>query len=66
MSELSKKYNIPVETVNRMVKDGVISCSWVGHEEVYQMWKAGVCIGDIAFKCHMTERNVHYIVKKFK
>lgn len=66
MSELSKKYNIPCETVNKMIKDGIISCSWTVYEEVYKQWTSGMTIGDIAFKHHMTERNVCYILKKFK
>lgn len=36
---LSNKYNIPLETIQRMVKDGVISCSAVRYEEVYDAYK---------------------------
>ena len=36
---LDKKYNIPLETVNRMVNDGVISCSAVIYEAVYEAYK---------------------------
>jgi hypothetical protein len=35
---IEKKYNIPLETVQRMVKDGVISCSAVRYEEVYEAY----------------------------
>jgi hypothetical protein len=36
---LSDKYGIPQETVNQMVKDGVISCKYPRHEEVYNLYK---------------------------
>lgn len=36
--KLANKYNIPEETITRMVKDGVISCKWPMHEEVYTMY----------------------------
>lgn len=65
MSELSKKYNIPPETVNKMIKDGIISCSWVGHEEVYKMWQNGKSVTEISDFTNMTTRNVHYILNKF-
>lgn len=32
---LAKKYQIPIETVKRMVKDGVISCSIDRNYEIY-------------------------------
>lgn len=32
---LDKKYQIPIETVKRMVKDGVISCSIARNYEIY-------------------------------
>lgn len=32
---LDKKYNIPPETVHRMVRDGVISCFTIRHHEIY-------------------------------
>lgn len=36
---LSKKYNIPMETIQKMVNDGVISCSAVRYEEVFEEYK---------------------------
>lgn len=66
MSELSKKYNIPAETVHQMVKDGVISCSWGSYEEICNLYSSGMSTADIAFKFHMTQRNVQYIIKKIK
>lgn len=36
---LSKKYAISETTIKAMVKDGVISCSWIGREEVYSKFK---------------------------
>jgi DNA-binding transcriptional regulator LsrR (DeoR family) len=66
MNELSKKYNIPSETVNKMIKDGIISCSWPGYEQVYELWKQGKTQTEIADITHMTDRNVRYILKKFQ
>lgn len=37
---LDKKYNIPAETVSKMVQDGVISCSVVRHYELLDMFNA--------------------------
>lgn len=36
---ISNKYNIPLETVKQMVKDGVISCSAARYDEVYDAYK---------------------------
>lgn len=66
MSVLSEKYNIPPETVNKMIKDGVISCSWSNYEEVYRMYREGKSVSEISFHTHMSERNVFYILKKVK
>lgn len=35
---LSNKYGIPQETVNQMIKDGVISCKYPRYEEVYNLF----------------------------
>lgn len=32
---LAEKYCIPHETIKMMVRDGVISTSWAGYEEIY-------------------------------
>lgn len=66
MSVLSEKYNIPAETVNKMIKDGVISCSWSNYEEVYQLFKKGMSTSEISFHTRMSERNVRYILTKLK
>lgn len=42
---LSKKYNIPKGTVQRMINDGVISCSWPMYEEIYEMYQKSMAIG---------------------
>lgn len=36
---LAKKYNIPAEIINKMVKEGKISASVVYYEEVYDLYK---------------------------
>lgn len=38
--KLCNKYNIPEETINKMVKDGVLSCSWPRYEEVYAVYQS--------------------------
>lgn len=63
---LSDRYNIPAETVNKMIKDGVISCSWSTYEQVYTMRNDGKSISEIAYHTRMSERNVLYILKKMK
>jgi DNA-binding NarL/FixJ family response regulator len=66
MSILSEKYNIPAEVVNKMIKDGVISCSWPNYEEVYKLFQQGKSVTEISDFTHMTTRNVRYILDKFK
>lgn len=66
MSELAKKYNIPAEAISKMIKDGVISCSWPNYEEVYKLHTQGKSSTEISDITHMTTRNVRYIISKFK
>lgn len=71
---LSKKYNIPNETVQRMVNDGVISCSWPMYEEIYAMYCQSISCGgktktevyyEIAEKKKVSEKTVRDVVHKF-
>lgn len=39
MSRLCDKYCIPVESLWRLYKDGVISCSWSGRDEIWEMYQ---------------------------
>lgn len=32
---LSNKYNVPQQTIDKMVKDGIIPANWPAYEEVY-------------------------------
>ncbi len=66
MSELSKKYNVPPETISKMINDGVISCSWPNYEDVYKLYKEGKSITEISDFTHMSTRNVRYIINRFK
>lgn len=66
MSILSNKYNIPEETVKKMIQDGVISCSWPGYEEVYNLWKSGEKIDEICFKTGKARSTIFEIIKRFK
>lgn len=36
--KLSNRYNIPQETINKMIKDGVLSCKWPTYEVVYALY----------------------------
>lgn len=71
---LSTKYNIPKETIQKMINDGVISCSWPMYEEIYEMYKKKMSIGgksktqiciEISEERNVSQRTVHYIVNKF-
>lgn len=72
---LSKKYNVPCETIKRMVNDGVISCSWPRYEEVYEMYQKSMAIGgktktdiyyEISEATRIPKRTVEYIISRFK
>lgn len=73
--KISNKYNIPQETIDRMVKDGFISCSWPRYEKIFeqyeeQMRKPGAVrshvIQGISDKEHISERHIRDIITKFK
>lgn len=66
MSFLSDKYNLPPDTVKKMINGGVISCAWVGYEEVYKLWKEGKTLLDISIATGRSTSSVFYIVQKFK
>lgn len=66
MSILSEKYNIPEDTIKRMMKEGVISCSWNVCDEINKMRTEGKSWDDVAFKTGMSIRNCQYIIKKAK
>lgn len=66
MSFLSEKYNLPPETVKKMITNGVISCSWEGREEVYKLWKEGKSIGDIALELNRSKSTIHAVIQMFK
>lgn len=69
---LAKKYNIPAEIINKMVKDGKISASIVYYEEVYDLYKekrslsAGISNTEIYYEIaeskNMTPEQVKKIV----
>lgn len=69
---LSNKYNISQDVINKMVKDGVISCTWPMYEEIYAMYQSSKSSGkskteiyyEIAEKKKMSEATVKYICLK--
>lgn len=66
MSILSDKYNIPEEAVKKMMKDGVISCSWDVCDTIKKMRDSGKSWDDVSFATGMSIRNCQYIIKKAK
>lgn len=66
MSYLSDKYNLPPDTIKKMISNGVISCSWVGYEEVYKLYLEGKTLLDISIATGRSTSSVFYIVQKFK
>jgi hypothetical protein len=69
--KLCNKYNIPQQTVDQMVKDGVISSKWPAYEEVYGMYNLLKASGkskeqiynDIADQKNMSARTVRAMVE---
>lgn len=72
---LSEKYNVPQNTIKKMINDGVISCSWPKYEEVYEMYQKSMSIGgktktdiyyEIAEAKKIPKRTVEYIISRCK
>lgn len=72
---LSKKYNIPQSTVQKMVNDGVISCSWPMYEKIYADFQSSITVGgksitaiyyEVAEKNNVSEKTVRDVVNKLK
>jgi hypothetical protein len=74
MSILSEKYGIPEEKIKLLIKDGWISCSVPQYEEVIVYYKSEISKGvparqaivNTSEKTGMSDRNVYYIIHKFK
>lgn len=71
---LEKYYGVPRETIKKMIRDGVISCSLESHLEVYEMYKARVgkfetlhdiCV-DISQSSTYQVDNIKKIIQKFR
>lgn len=71
---LSNKYNVPQETIKKMINDGVISCSWPMYEEIYEMYEQSLNTGksktliyyEISEKKGVSERTVRDVISKMK
>lgn len=61
---LSAKYNVPEETIKKMIKDGVISCSWNNYERVSEMKRAGKSIDDIMHETGFSKSMVYNILNR--
>lgn len=72
---LSEKYNIPKATIQKMVNDGVIACSWPKYEEIYEDFKR-TCSGsyknitavyiELSEKHNVSEKTVRDAINRFK
>lgn len=69
------KYNLPQETFDRMVKDGIISCSWKMYDDVNEEFKKRMSEPgaiksrvtlEVGIKFGIAESWVRTIVSKFK
>lgn len=72
---LSNKYNVPQDTIKKMIDDGVISCSWPRYEEIYTMYQRSMIVPgavkskvviEIGEKTGYSERQVRNIIDKVK
>jgi len=72
---LSQKYNVPQDTIKKMVNDGWLSCSVPMYEEIYTMFQNSMSIGgktkteiyyEIAEKKKVSERTVKYVIARMK
>lgn len=74
MKELSNKYKVPEETLKLMVKDGVISCSWPGYDEIYLHYKRNLqnassihsAVVKTSAETNTPESTVYYIIHKYQ
>lgn len=74
MSLLGKKYGIEPEKIKALVKDGWINCSLTRDEQIVYIYKKAISEGkpktqalnDAAEYGHLKDRQVRYIIDKFK
>lgn len=66
MSILSEKYNVSEDTIKRMMRDGVVSCSWDVCDTIKKMRDTGKSWDEVSFQTGMSIRNCQYIIKKAK
>lgn len=62
MSILSNKYNVPEQTIQNMIKDGVISCSWPLYDDVRKLKTEGKTATEIADTLNISQRYVYKIL----
>lgn len=74
--KLANKYNIPQETIDKMIKDGVMACHWPRYEKIYEAYATAMkvpgavksrVILDIAVKEGLSESLIRQkIIPKFE
>jgi hypothetical protein len=70
--KLSNKYNIPQETIDKMIRDGIIGCQWSTYEAVYEAYitlkgsgkSQSDIYADLAERFKMSAENVRKIIPK--
>lgn len=72
---LSKKYDIPQDKIQNLIKDGWISCSAPMYEKIYQDFQASMSVGnktktaiiyEVASRNNVDEKTVRNVILKFK
>lgn len=70
--KLSNKYNVPQDTIDKMVRDGVISTSWPMYERVYEIYQdvkkknlsRGEIYLEVAERARISEPTAKHIILK--
>lgn len=70
---LSNKYGIPQDKINRLIRDGWISCSVSSYEEIYRRYLELKSQGSkhsiacqIAAERNCSDRHIEYVISKFE
>lgn len=73
--KLANKYNIPQETIDKMIKDGIIACQWPRYEKIYEAYRKAMqapgakkshVVLELADKEGISERHIRHVIDKFE
>lgn len=65
MSYFSDKIGLSDEKCKDLIKKGVISCKWVGYENVIKLHKSGACIDDIIHQTGYKRTAIFKIIREY-